>query len=331
MVHMKTYAWPIVATLALTLCIVPTPARAASLLLVLNKGDRTLVIVDGDTLRVKGRVPAGPDPHEVIASADGRTAYISNYTQGNGAPNTLTPVDLVGMKALPPIDLGALSRPHGLTLGGGKVYFTAERSKMIGSYDPAPGKVDWVMGTGQNLTHMVIVSKDRRRIFTTNLGSATVCILEQAGADWNLTTIPVGRRAEGFDLSPDESELWVANAQDASISIIDLGSGKVVKTLSVPFQNANRLKFTPDGKYALVSDPGGKDLFVLDVASRTLVTTIDVGGNAAGIQMEPNGARAFVAVGAANSVAVIDLKDLKIIRRLATGPAPDGLAWAELK
>ena len=49
------------------------------------------------------------------------------------------------------------------------------------------------------------------------------------------------------------------------------------------------------------------------------------------IQLEPNGARAFVAVGAANSVAVIDLKGLKIIRRLATGPAPDGLAWAELK
>ena len=141
----------------------------------------------------------------------------------------------------------------------------------------------------------------------------------------------MGRRAEGFDLSPDESELWVANAQDASISIIDLAAAKVVKTLSVPFQNANRLKFTPDGKYALVSDPGGKDVFVLDVASRTLVTTIDVGGNAAGIQMEPNGTRAFVAVGAANSVAVIDLKDLKIIRRLATGPAPDGLAWAELK
>ena len=72
--------------------------------------------------------PSGPDPHEVVASADGRVAYISNYNQGNGAANTISVVDLVAQKALPPIDLGALSRPHGLTLAGGKLYFHSESS-----------------------------------------------------------------------------------------------------------------------------------------------------------------------------------------------------------
>jgi YVTN family beta-propeller protein len=97
------------------------PLQAASLLLVLNKGDNTLAIVDAATLQVKGHVPSGPDPHEVTASADGRLAYISNYNQGNGAANTLSGVDVTAMKALPPIDLAALSRPHGLTLAGGKI------------------------------------------------------------------------------------------------------------------------------------------------------------------------------------------------------------------
>ena len=328
---MEKERWLIASALAMALFVFTSGAAGASLLLVLNKGDRTLAIVDGATLQVKAHVPAGPDPHEVIASADGRTAYISNYTQGNGAPNTLSVVDLVTQKALPPIDLGALSRPHGLTLGGGRIYFTAERSKMVGRYDPATGKVDWVMGTGQNLTHMVVVSRDLKQIFTTNLGSATVSILEQNAADYNATAIPVGRRAEGFDLSPDEKELWVANAQDASISIIDVPAKKVARTLPVPFRNANRLKFTPDGKHALVSDPGSSDLFVLDVVTRTVVKKIEVGNNAAGIQMEPNGDRAFVAVGSANSVAVIDLRELKVVRRVEAGPAPDGLAWADLK
>ena len=41
-------------------------------------------------------VPVGDDPHEVIASADGRTAYISNY--GCGAFHTLTVIDLVAQK-----------------------------------------------------------------------------------------------------------------------------------------------------------------------------------------------------------------------------------------
>ena len=323
MIHMKTDRW-LTRILAATLC---ANVSAAPLLLVLNKGDRTLAIVDGETLQVKAHVPSGPDPHEVIASADGRMAYISNYTQGN----TLTPVDLVAQRALPAIDMGAFRRPHGLTWAGGKLYFTAEGSKMIGRYDPASGKIDWAMGTGQNTTHMVVVSKDLKTIFTTNLGSATVCILEQAGADWNITTIPVGRRAEGFDLSPDEKELWVANAQDQTISIIDVAAKKVVKTITVPAQNANRLKFTPDGKYALVSDPATSDLLVLDVASRNLVKKIEVGRNAAGIQMAPDGKRAFVSVGAENSVAVIDLKEMKLARRVMAGPAPDGLAWAELK
>jgi hypothetical protein len=47
--------------------------------------------------------------------------------------------------------------------------------------------------------------------------------------------------------------------------------------------------------------------------------------------MDPAGGRAFVSVGAMNSVAVIDLKELKLVRRIDSGPAPDGLAWAELK
>ena len=50
------------------------------------------------------RIPVGNDPHEVIASTDGKTAYVSNY--GFGAYNTLAVIDLAGKKALPAIDLG---------------------------------------------------------------------------------------------------------------------------------------------------------------------------------------------------------------------------------
>src|ERR1019366_38994 len=49
--------------------------------------------------------------------------------------------------------------------------------------------------------------------------------------DWNITNIGVGRGSEGFDLSPDGKELWVANAQDSTISIIDVASKKVIQTL----------------------------------------------------------------------------------------------------
>jgi len=120
----------------------PSPA-----LLVLSKADHTLAIVDPANLKVVARLPSGPDPHEVVASADGKLAFISNY--GGGAYNTITIADLVAQKGLPAIDLGPLRGPHGLAFVGGKVWFTAEAAKVIGSYDPAANKVDWVLGTGQ--------------------------------------------------------------------------------------------------------------------------------------------------------------------------------------
>ena len=132
-----------------------TPSTA---LLVLSKQDHTLAIVDPADLHVVARIPVGDDPHEVIASADGNTAYVSNY--GFGAFHTITVIDLITQKPLAPIDLGALRGPHGLTFENGKLWFTAEAAKAIGSYDPATGKIDWIMGTGQNRTHMLYVFPD---------------------------------------------------------------------------------------------------------------------------------------------------------------------------
>jgi len=114
-----------------------TAATAADLLLAINKGDNTIAIIDAATLKVLGTAPTGPDPHEVVASADGKLAYITNYNAGNGYANSISVVDLAARKALRPIDIGALGRPHGITIAGGKIYFTAEGAKVVGRYDPA--------------------------------------------------------------------------------------------------------------------------------------------------------------------------------------------------
>src|SRR5579862_1110991 len=142
-------------------------------LLVLAKSDNTVAIVDPATLQVLARIPSGPDPHEIIASDDGKLAYISNYGGLDSALNTISVVDLGARKALPPIDLGALHSTHGLDFASGKLYFTAETNKVIGRYDPASKKVDWVLGTGQDRTHMIVVTKDHKDIITSNVNSAT--------------------------------------------------------------------------------------------------------------------------------------------------------------
>src|SRR5436190_5322992 len=190
-------------------------------LLILSKNDQLLSIVDPATLKIVGQVPTGPDPHEVVASDDGTRAYISNY--GGGAYNTLTVIDLVNRKSLGTIDLGALRGPHGLHFVGGKVWFTAEAAKAIGSYDPASGKIDLVLGSGQDGTHMIYAFADQSRLVTTNVGSGTVTIFEKRAGprpDWSATTLPAGHRVEGCDDSPDGKTTRAASAGDGTITII---------------------------------------------------------------------------------------------------------------
>jgi YVTN family beta-propeller protein len=321
---------------ATTVLLAQTLSKPSGALLVLAKSDQTMSMVDPVTLKVVGRVPSGPDPHEIVSSSDGRVAYIANY---NGGGNIITPVDLVQMKALTPIDLGPLRAPHGLTFVGGKLWFTAEAAKVIGSYDPATSKVDWVLGTGQNRTHMIFVFPDLSRIVTSNVNSATMTIIDKTAAggrggrgagpqtDWNETVVPVGRGAEGFDVSPDGKEIWAANAQDGTVSIIDVASKKVTETLAANVNGANRLKFTPDGKRVFVSSLGGADLAILDAATRKDVKRLKIGRGAAGIEMQPDGARAYVACTPDDNVAIVDLTTLEVTGRIEAGRQPDGLAW----
>jgi YVTN family beta-propeller protein len=227
-------------------------------LLALSKRNHTLAIGDPNPLQVIARAPAGPDPHEVIASSDGKTAYVSIY--GGGRYHALSVIDLVGQRVLPDIDTGALNGPHGLAFVAGKVWFTAEGAKAVATFDPVSAKIDWTMGTGQNRTHMLYVTQDQKQIYTTNVSSATVSILEkvtvppmgpppgmrppqgsvpppplpggnQPRMDWNQTVIPVGKGDEGFDVSPGGGELWTANAQDGTLSVVDLTTRTVTATL----------------------------------------------------------------------------------------------------
>ncbi len=346
--------------LAASLCFVfliggaqPTPKRS---LLALSKTDHTLAVIDPASLKILARIPVGTDPHEVIASSDGKTAYVTIY--GGGSLHELDILDLIAQKPLVSLDTRPLLGPHGLVFADGKAWFTAEGSKSIGRYDPATGKLDWSMGTGQDRTHMIYVNADAKKIYTTNVSSGTVSIitdtLVQGGPpgpppggqgapkpqgpppgggglreQWTQTVIPVSRGSEGFDVSPDGRQLWTAASEDGTIAVIDLPAKKLSVKIDAHVQGANRLKFTPDGKQVFISSLGTGDLVIYDAGSQKEVKRLKIGHGAAGILMDPVANRAFVACSADNNIVVVDLKTLEITGRFDVGGVPDGLAWAE--
>ena len=314
-----------------------TPKRT---LLAISKTNHTMAIVDPSTLKIIARIPVGEDPHEVVASTDGSTAYVCIY--GGGSLHEINIIDLVAQKPIRNMDTRPLFGPHDVKFLNERLWFTAEGSKAVGRYDPAKDKLDWSMGTGQDRTHMIYVTPDGKRIYTTNVSSGTVSILVdtlmQPGKmappnakpreDWFQTIIPTARGSEGFDVSPNGSELWTASSENGTISIIDLGAKKLAMKIDAKVHGANRLKFTPNGKMVFISSLQTGELAIFDAKSHLEMKRLKIGTGAAGILMDAEGSRAFVACSADNYVAIIDLKTLEVVNHLDVGGVPDGLAWA---
>ena len=132
---------------------------------------------------------------------------------------------------------------------------------------------------------------------------------------------------EGFDVSPDGKEIWAANAQDGTISIIDVASKKVTDTVSANVTGANRLKFTPDGKRVLVSSLRLPDLAIFDAATRK-ESEADCRSAAArpDSRCSPTARARTSSCTPDDYVAVIDLTSQTVVAHIDAGKQPDGLA-----
>lgn len=301
--------------------------QAKPAIVVLNKNDNDLAIVDPASMKVTGRVPVGEGPHEVVISDDGKTAFVANY--GAQTPgNTLSIIDIASAKELRRVDLGPLLRPHGIQLIGGKLYFTAEVNRAIARYDPATNRVDWIMGTGQNASHMIAGSSDQKAFYTANIGSDTVTMFRFQNvppAGSTITQIPVGKQPEAIDISPDGKEVWIGlNAENAA-EIIDTATAKSVAKLPLggrPY----RVRFTPDGKTVLNTILQTKEIVLVDSASRKEVRRIKLESTPLGVAFSRDGKTAFITAVQPDVVLRVNLETGEVMGRVETGEVPDGIA-----
>jgi YVTN family beta-propeller protein len=320
----------VVRLLALTALLAP-PLLRADTLLVLNKREATLAFVDLASMKVVAKIPTGEGPHEVAASDDGKVAVVCNYGTGPNPGTTLTVVDIAARKEIRRLMLPGLLRPHGIEAVGSRFYFTAEGSRAIARYDAAADRIDWISGTGQETTHMLVVVPGEKKIYTANIGSSTVSVVDLTNAPRQIALkhIAVVKGPEGIDLAPDGSALWVAGrTAEGGIAVIDPKTDAVVRTIATTTKTANRVKFTRDGARVLVSDPPSAQLLVFDAATKELVKTIATAAGPEGILIAGDGKRVYVACANANKVQVIDTATWTITSEVETGTEPDGMAYA---
>ena len=296
-------------------------------LLVLNKRGNTLTILNPDGYKVLGTVPVGNGPHEVVVSEDGSTAFVTNYGAQVGG-NTLSVIDLKSMKETRRVDLGALYRPHGIQVINGRVYISVESNRAIARYDPKSNKVDWVMGTGQNGSHMVVGSQDERMFFTPNIGSNTVTMFQMAGpppSRSQIFQIPVGNQPEAIHISPDAKEVWVGLNRDNGIDVIDTATRKVIKRIDLGAR-PYRVMFAPDGKKVYATIFATKEVVEMDASTKEVLRRLTLENRAFGITFTKDSKVAYVTTIDQDGFVKIDLDSFKVVSKGTAGVGPDGVA-----
>lgn len=298
-----------------------------AIIVALNKSENTLAIIDASTMNVTAKVPTGDGPHEVVLSSDGRVAYVANY--GAQTPgNSITVIDVPTARELRRVDISPLMRPHGLQMVGGKLYFTSETNRVIARYDPVANKIDWLMGTGQNASHMIAVSADQKKFYTANIASDTITAFDFQNVPPSasrITHIPVGKQPEAIDLSPDGKEVWTGLNADGMAEVVDTATARSVAKINIggrPY----RVKFTPDGKSVVCTMIASKELLVIDAATRKEVKRMKLDGVPLGIVFSADGKTAFITMVEPDGVLRIDLEKMEITGRVETGKGPDGIA-----
>ena len=323
------------------------PHLRRDMLLVLNKAEASVSVLDPHTNETLATIEVGVGPHEAHVSPDGRIAVVGNY--GERAPgDSLSVIDLHTLEVVRTIDLGAPSRPHGIWFlpGGELVAVTAEEQRKLLLVDPWKGEIVASIGTEQDISHMVALSRDGTRAFVPNIRSGTVSVLDLEKREL-VGIVETGAGAEGVWTHPTRDEIWVTNRAADTLTVLHAGSLEVLATIECAGFPI-RVAITPDGNHALVSCARSGDVAIFDTTTRRLVRRIamneepvddgemqrrlfrDAFGRSPvpiGILISPDGREAFVANTNADVITVIDLDSWRIARRLTAGREPDGLAW----
>jgi YVTN family beta-propeller protein len=313
----------------------PLASKATrGVLLVANKGDETLGIIDPKSgKQVAGVSEGGTTGHEVIASPDGKLAYVPIYgNSGVGKPGTdgskMIVVDIASRKVVGNLDFGRGVRPHCPMFGpkDGLLYVTTELDNAVAAIDPHSLKVVAKIPTGHPESHMLAITHDGRYGYTANVGSGTVSVLDLEARKL-IDTITVAPVVQRISLSVDDRLAFTSDQTKPELAIIDTRTRKVRNWVPLPASGYGTAA-TPNGSWLVIALPSAKQVAVLNLKTMKVEHTIDVPAAPQEVLMRPDGAVAYVSCDASHQVAEVQTSDWSVSRLIDAGAGADGLAWA---
>lgn len=318
-------------TLGLATAFAPLAAQVPDrpgTLIVTNKAPATATFIDVATGRTLATLPTGHGPHEIVLSADGSTAVITDYGTGPQPGRTLTVLDVPNRRVARTIDLGEYRRPHGIAWlpGDSLVAVTVEASRAVLLVHVARGEVVRPVPTGQAGSHMVAVTADGTTAWTGDIGSNTVTELDLRTGQ-AIRHVDVPAQPEAINVTPDGSEVWVGSNGTGRISVLDSYTGAVTAAAE-GFTWPYRIWFTPDTETVLLPDYTGDAVrFVARRSRRELGRLTFPQEGPQGIVVSPDGRTAFVSLSREARVVVLDIATRTVVGHVPAGETPDGVVF----
>jgi DNA-binding beta-propeller fold protein YncE len=304
------------------------------LLVATNQGDRSLSIIDPVAQKELVAVPEeGVTGHEVATSPDGKLVYVPIYgSSGVGRPGTdgreMVVIDIPSRKIVGKVDFGHGVRPHCPVYdrASGMLYVTTELDQTVTIIDPKTLKIVGTVPTGQKESHMLVISRDGKRGYTSNVGAGSVSVLDLPGRK-TVAIIPISSESQRIAISNDDKMVFTSDQTKPQLAVIDTATNKIKTWVPLPAVGYGSSP-TPDGRYLLLAMPKANQLAVIDLASLKVVKTIDVPEDPVKVLARPDGKVAYVSCSKAKQVAVVDLSQWKVVSQIDAGKGVDGLAWA---
>ena len=306
----------------------------AGVLLVANQADADLGIVDPRIATQVARIAeGGTTGHEVAVSLDGRTAYVPIYGDASvGEAGTdgrdMAVIDIASRKVVGRLDFGHGVRPHCAVMNpkDGLLYVTTELDQTVTIINPRTLQIVGAIPTGQQESHMLVISHDGRFGYTANVGPGTVSVLD-IRARRLVSVVPISSTVQRISISADDKWLFTADQAKPRLAVIDTATNKLNNWISLPAAGYGTAS-TRDGRWLLVCVPDASQVTVIDMRTLQVVRTIPVPKVPHEIVISPDEKTAYVSCIRSKKVAAIDLSDWSVKSLIDVGNCVDGMAWA---
>lgn len=297
-------------------------ALRADVLVVASSGASHVTLIDPDSGTKLAEVPVGKGPHEVVASGDGRFAWVAD----SGA-TSVTLVDLENRTAAKTLQLKDCG-PHDLALPreGAPLFITCASQKTLLEVDPWTGEERKRHALDVEGAWMTAVSRDGARAFTANLeGGGLTAVDRKSGRVAHLRT---SEGEIGIDVTPNGRQVWLTNVKTSRVTVVDARTMDVLHSFEAGAEAPGRVRFTPDGKRAVVTFGSARKVGVYDVRTRRVVHWIDLESGSKVLAISPDGRRAAVSAPHKDAVMILDLVRGTMQAKIDVAGKPDGVAWA---